>query len=1253
MIGYVIGLGDRHLDNVLLDSLTGEIVHIDFNVCFEKGLRLRVPETVPFRLTQNLRHPLGLCGVDGLFRTTCQSVLEQLRSNRETLLTLLEAFVYDPLVDWTSDSRAAAEQQAMEIIVARTLAAARITELRSNIQQLEERFILGLPPLKEALEACLGPFRSRNQVLGRLSELQNENEIVTATIASFNLLENNVVPKNTSFKAETSKASLFLALEALYAEEQSAYSLRDEALSQVMKHKADAENWQTHHNTGLAALKGAQLTAMEREVMETYASLPFCKATHIKAKEFLDGSGHSNMVQQSIRAHAQLFNAGKEIQDVLCGCVKAIETYRAIAMEYPHWVLTTNRCYFWHEQLRTLLQQPSSAACDAVVLASHPTAIPGEVEACRKAYEQVKEVAQWFTVRQERLVALRAKEPNTVEQLAAAAHNALSAAWAKASTSDEPSSNAASILACAVIRTLLPIRAALSPSSASRMSISDLSDWLAAAHNALNLAPPPPVLDGPDRLSMVVSILNELVLAFDSLSDTLLFMNLREALRHTFQSPTPPAFAADWAALVAEATRCAEERGPQVTALRKLFSTIMASCAHAQTLSLSGLPVAAALLNNCFTQIDLILNNLGAFVSDLPGAAAAALGQLLDSLFVRRVKILVRLVDILGAQEKLFLLRWDASTDVSLTQNLNSVVDMVDDFIQCSRELLDTICGAFVEKAALMRLEGLGWDSGSVGGKGNCGDDADGRSNSTMDSSKSEHIAEGFAKVSEDSLFALVMEINSLVTKTVFTDISQAVEGYVRLHARQQRALRLDGNLRMGTECVQWHSLQITRFEWLRGELLQDLQPIGPSCASVVSVMYNSSQRVVAMLPTMRAAHEQYGVLEQTIQQRLSWAAGTNRQLAPALSAYSEAVSSRTQITLSLAKVANMLAGLASILAHFETFRLCSTDSSRARSADIGTLDATNVTAVIALGQALSQIEGRVMKQQALEAKLPSRLKSLAPHGHISRDWLIQRSQILPSQISGAKSELMELEVAARAQVPVLDHLLLAFRDHTKGVGDLMAELDSLLAPIVKAGSGPACTAAAAHRSLLDELHAITACLGELRDAAAGGFNHRSFVHILLDRDSAPALDPLSLALAFIASLRALEKIDNVDDTRVDVEATADTSIASGSTFASMRVGVSSEKGETTNIASFTGVVQSTSVTEDKEGTGASSAALAEQERNVQATGVWRRVRAKLEGRDTADGARRSPSEQAERLIRDAVSEGNLCQMYEGWAPWI
>ncbi|TQD75244.1 hypothetical protein C1H46_039207 [Malus baccata] len=52
MVGHIVGLGDRHGENILFDSTTGDSVHVDFSYLFDKGLELEKPELVPFRLTQ-------------------------------------------------------------------------------------------------------------------------------------------------------------------------------------------------------------------------------------------------------------------------------------------------------------------------------------------------------------------------------------------------------------------------------------------------------------------------------------------------------------------------------------------------------------------------------------------------------------------------------------------------------------------------------------------------------------------------------------------------------------------------------------------------------------------------------------------------------------------------------------------------------------------------------------------------------------------------------------------------------------------------------------------------------------------------------------------------------------------------------------------------------------------------------------------------------------------------------------------------
>lgn len=59
MVGHILGLGDRHPSNVLLERSTGKVVHIDFGDCFEVAMhREKFPEKVPFRLTRMLTHAM-------------------------------------------------------------------------------------------------------------------------------------------------------------------------------------------------------------------------------------------------------------------------------------------------------------------------------------------------------------------------------------------------------------------------------------------------------------------------------------------------------------------------------------------------------------------------------------------------------------------------------------------------------------------------------------------------------------------------------------------------------------------------------------------------------------------------------------------------------------------------------------------------------------------------------------------------------------------------------------------------------------------------------------------------------------------------------------------------------------------------------------------------------------------------------------------------------------------------------------------
>eukprot|EP00897_Mesotaenium_endlicherianum_P005918 jgi/Mesen1/5354/ME000267S04502 len=101
MVGYLLGLGDRHPSNLMLDRYSGKIIHIDFGDCFEASMnREKFPEKVPFRLTRMLIKAMEVSGMEGNFRFTCESVMQVLRSNRDSVMAMMEAFVHDPLINW-------------------------------------------------------------------------------------------------------------------------------------------------------------------------------------------------------------------------------------------------------------------------------------------------------------------------------------------------------------------------------------------------------------------------------------------------------------------------------------------------------------------------------------------------------------------------------------------------------------------------------------------------------------------------------------------------------------------------------------------------------------------------------------------------------------------------------------------------------------------------------------------------------------------------------------------------------------------------------------------------------------------------------------------------------------------------------------------------------------------------------------------------------------------------------------------------
>ena len=98
-VGHVLGLGDRHGENILVEEAAGGAFHVDFNCLFDKGTTFECPERVPFRLTRNMVDAMGACGAEGPFRKAAELTAQILRQHEHTLMTALYPFVHDPTVD--------------------------------------------------------------------------------------------------------------------------------------------------------------------------------------------------------------------------------------------------------------------------------------------------------------------------------------------------------------------------------------------------------------------------------------------------------------------------------------------------------------------------------------------------------------------------------------------------------------------------------------------------------------------------------------------------------------------------------------------------------------------------------------------------------------------------------------------------------------------------------------------------------------------------------------------------------------------------------------------------------------------------------------------------------------------------------------------------------------------------------------------------------------------------------------------------
>jgi FKBP12-rapamycin complex-associated protein len=111
VVGYLLGIGDRHTSNIMIHKFSGSVIHVDFGDCFESAKERQLfPELIPFRLTRFMVKAFGPSGIDGAFRRSCIDMIKLIRAKREVILSVLEIFAHAPIVRSMSNRRSGIEE---------------------------------------------------------------------------------------------------------------------------------------------------------------------------------------------------------------------------------------------------------------------------------------------------------------------------------------------------------------------------------------------------------------------------------------------------------------------------------------------------------------------------------------------------------------------------------------------------------------------------------------------------------------------------------------------------------------------------------------------------------------------------------------------------------------------------------------------------------------------------------------------------------------------------------------------------------------------------------------------------------------------------------------------------------------------------------------------------------------------------------------------------------------------------------------
>ncbi|KAM8824507.1 serine/threonine-protein kinase SMG1 isoform 2-T2 [Synchiropus picturatus] len=1338
MVGYIIGLGDRHLDNVLIDMTSGEVVHIDYNVCFEKGKSLRVPEKVPFRMTHNIETALGATGVEGIFRLSCEQVVQMMRRGRETLLTLLEAFVYDPLVDWTAGGEVGfagavyggGGQQAdskqskreMEREITRSLFSSRVAEIKVNWFKNRDEMLAVLPQVEDAVDEYL-----------MLQELLCQGEKLQAKLQEeIAFLEG----------AENRSDHLILSLEQRYSEHTQLQSRQRTVQEAIQGKLADLDQWLSQYQAAFSNLEATQLASLLQDISSPIDLGP---PSYVPATAFLQNAGQAHLISQCETLEAEMSALLQQRRGALRGCLEQLHSYATVALLYPRSAMLRHRAHQWKLWLEEMLRDMTVEHCQSVYRQYEVLFAPQSPAATCQFLSNVELTLQHqmadnnerVMLQAERLKAEGTTPASCEEQLQEIEH----CIGVFLRENGEPGSLSLAGIITAALGSLCRRNLVMEAAAASAgEQLVDLMSrdgtWfleelccmmgnVSALTTLLQRCPLLPHdldLPSPSATTQAVYLSNTVYTCLQELNTNFRQIIFPEALRCVVKGePTLESMLAELEQLVEQSSdglgleglmdslqasagldhdghnHCLDTTRMLRVQYSELIQPRSMDAPGQDTPKMTAGQMLLVAFDGMFTQLETAFGQLTEKLSSLEVPAAwkkvdvmrearAAQRHFFDSLRQRQLMEDIFFLKRLQTVREFFRMCASFAQTLAgpnpdelmpsngpvvalgkpLFRHMNSVAPSV---AVVNEDQMTRPIKAFTAEFVWQMLMGLPSQTMSLA---IC---------STLSALGLDVVAQVEAKdfgaeskVSLDELCKKATEqslASGRVSQLLLNRATVLAASYDTAWKKLDLLRRLDTNLDAAKASLQRSQLHIAMFQWQHEDVLgpnnQTLSVSIPPRSVILSNMKKKLYKLSQDEGAIVAIQEKLASLEGSIEQRLKWAGGANPALAPVLQDFEMTIRERRAMVARENQRTSQVTFLCSTILNFEGLRT--------RSAEALNMDAALFELLKRCQQTCSYAAQFSSSVSPLELQLLHRLTPLLDLPIGSPDWLSCARRQLQDDLSGAQRNQEEREQQLESCGETLQLLVDSIKNILSSHNRQLADVKHLLRAMAKdeeaaLSDGEDVAYEGSVRHFLSEYKAwqdnvqlvlftviqasgqprspeqlelledVPATLKELHAQSQSVYNGLvGFASPLVTDRDGECSSPVSAAqTSFAAAVRCsgvkTQSESMSQNTRKllprNPGTPADTPPSSTLAVSSKGLNPSPKR----------------AVRDPKTG-------RAVQERNSYAVSVWKRVKAKLEGRDVDPNRRMSVSEQVDVVIKEATNMDNLAQLYEGWTAWV